>query len=107
VSLRIRPQAQQDILNRADELGEEYTPLALAFLDRVDETIRFLEQFPHIGAQPPEPLPAALDLRFFPVRRFRNYLIAFLPLPDGDGVEVVRVIDGRRDLGAIFGSDPV
>jgi plasmid stabilization system protein ParE len=45
-------------------------------------------------------LAAHPAIRFFPVRRFRNHIIVFLPL--ADGVEIVRVVDGRRDLRGMF-----
>ena len=100
MSVGIRPRAQLDILELADELGAIYPNVGRAFLNRVDETIQFLERFPQVGVEPPIPVPAEPGIRLFSVRRFRNYLIAFLPL--ADGIEVVRVIDGRRDLGRLF-----
>lgn len=102
MSVRIRPQAQIDILELADRLGEPYPNVGRALLTRVDETVQFLERFPAVGSLPPVPLPADPAVRFFPVQRFREFLIAFLPLPDGDGVEIVRVIDGRRDLASLI-----
>lgn len=81
MTVRYRPRAQLDILELADDLGSIYPDTGRSFLARVDETIQFLERFPHIGAEPPVPVPAEPGIRFFPVRRFRNYLIAFLPLP--------------------------
>jgi plasmid stabilization system protein ParE len=104
MSVRIQPRAQLDILELADELGAVYPNVGRAFLARVDvdETIRFLERFPRVGAESPVPLPVVPTIRFFSVRRFRNYLIAFRPFSDGTGVEVVRVLDGRRDVRDIF-----
>jgi len=40
------------------------------------------------------------DSRLFPVP---PWVIVYMPLPEGNGIEVVRVIHGRRDLPAIFG----
>ncbi len=100
MSVRLRPQARIDILELAERIGEDYPGAALAFLKRLDETIELLERFPRIRANAPFPLPVDPEIRFFPIKRFRNYLIAFLPLPDG--VDIIRVIDGRRDIGNIF-----
>jgi plasmid stabilization system protein ParE len=103
VSARIRPQAQQDILDLAERLGEVYPSVGAAFLGRVEETIDFLARFPGVGMEAPVPNIVDPAIRFFTVRRFQSYLIAFLPRTDG--VDVVRVIDGRRDLGEIdFGA---
>jgi toxin ParE1/3/4 len=38
-------------------------------------------------------------LRYFPVK---NYLILYRQL--ADGVEIMRVVHGSRDLGALFGT---
>ncbi len=66
----------------------------------VHETIELLERLPRLGAEPPDDQLAAAGLRFFNVKKFRNYLIAYFPLLNG--VDVVRVIDGRRELGDLF-----
>jgi plasmid stabilization system protein ParE len=100
MSVAIRPRAQLDILELADALGAIYPDVGRNFLGRVDETIQFLERFPLLGAEPPVPPPAEPTIRLFSLRHFRNFIIAFLPLEDG--IEVVRVIDGRRDLGSLF-----
>ncbi len=100
MSVCIRSRAQLDILNLADELGDIYPNVGRAFLARVDDTIQFLEQFPQLGAEPPVPVPAEPAIRLFSIRQFRNYLIAFVPL--ADGIDVVRVFDGRRELGGVF-----
>jgi toxin ParE1/3/4 len=45
-----------------------------------------------------ESIPA---LRVWPIDGFRNHLIFFHPT--NDGVEIVRVLHGARDLEALFG----
>ena len=55
--------------------------------------------------EPDEPLYA--DLRYFPVTRHRKFLAFYRPLPDG--IEVLRVLHGARDVAGIlaeeFGAD--
>ena len=46
--------------------------------------------------QPPVGIVA--DLRFWPIKRYRNYLVMYRPLDDG--VEIIRVLHGARDLAA-------
>ena len=65
----------------------------------MNETIQFLERFPTFGAEPPIP-PVNPAIRLFSIRRFRNYIVVYLPTEGGN--EVVRVLDGRRDLGGIL-----
>ena len=96
MSVHTRPRAQHDILELAERLGEIYPAVGLSFLTRVEETLQFLDQFPAVGVEAPVPDLVDSAIRFFPVRRFRSYLVAFMPV--ADGIEVLRVIDGRRDL---------
>jgi toxin ParE1/3/4 len=45
--------------------------------------------------------PALRELRLWPIRGFRKYLILYRALPDG--IEIIRVIHGARDLESLFG----
>ena len=63
-------------------------------LDTIDERCATLAQFPYIGTSRDDLLP---NLRSLPVG---TYLIFYLPLPDG--IEVVRVLAGMRDIDALF-----
>lgn len=41
-------------------------------------------------------------IRSWVVTEFTNYLIFYRELPDGSGVEILRLIHGARDLDALF-----
>lgn len=43
-----------------------------------------------------------LNIRSWVVTEFARYLIFYRELPDGSGVEILRVLHGARDLGSIF-----
>jgi toxin ParE1/3/4 len=60
----------------------------------------FLASTPGAGTQLNPPLDSIADLRFWPITRFRNYLILYKPLPDG--AEIIRVIHGARDLDKVM-----
>jgi toxin ParE1/3/4 len=51
---------------------------------------------------------AFADIRFFPISRFKKYLVFYLPI--AHGIEVVRVLHGARDIHGIlaeeFGIEP-
>ena len=55
---------------------------------------------PGIGAEFEHDHPALAGVRFFPVSRFRNYLVFYRPV--ADGIEVIRVVHGARDIDTIF-----
>lgn len=40
------------------------------------------------------------DVRSFPIHGFKNWLVFYRPTPDG--IDVIRVLHGARDLNAIF-----
>jgi toxin ParE1/3/4 len=69
-----------------------------AFIDTLDRKFHILAQRPRIGRARDE---LAEGLRSFPVGR---YVIFYLPLPEG--IEIVRVLHGARDLRAdLFDGD--
>jgi plasmid stabilization system protein ParE len=89
---------------RADLLGlERYISdrdgrlRAELILGRIEETIRMLAFMPGSG-RPRRYLNRGT--RVFPLS---PWLIVYTTLPDLDGIRVIRVIDGRRDLPTIFG----
>ena len=43
------------------------------------------------------------ELRFFPVSRFKKYLVFYRPV--AGGIEVLRVLHGARDLPSILAED--
>lgn len=89
-----RPQAEADLEDIWWHIAQDNPDAADRLLDRIDERCATLAQFPHIGTNRDELLP---DLRSIPVG---NYLIFFLPV--SDGIEVVRVLPGMRDIDALF-----
>ena len=70
---------------------------ARRLINRIKQQCKLLADFPEMGQKCDELEP---DLRSFPVE---NYII-FYRLID-DGVQIVRVISGYRDLEVIFSQD--
>ncbi len=66
-------------------------------LGRIYETIRTLAFMPGMGRPSPY---LETGTRSFAVS---PWSIFYVPLPELDGIRVVRVIDGRRDLDTLFG----
>ena len=89
-----RPQAETDLDDIWWHIAQDNPDAADRLLDTIDERCKTLAQFPYIGTSRDDLLP---NLRSLPVG---NYLIFYLPLPDG--IEVVRVLAGMRDIDAIF-----
>jgi toxin ParE1/3/4 len=53
---------------------------------------------PGIGRAWESDEPRLADVRVYPVPRFRNFLIFYRPIENG--IEVLTVVHGARDLGA-------
>ena len=88
------PAAGTDVIEAAAYIARDNFPAAIKWIDTIDEKLRLLSEFPGLGTAREE---LATALRSFPVG---NYLIFYRPL--SDGIEVVRVLHGARDLRRIF-----
>lgn len=99
-----RPRALRDIDEAAAHIQERSGPeRAIRFLRAADSTLATLAGLPGMGTryEPDEPLYA--DLRYFPIARHRNHLVFYRPLPDG--IEVLRVLHGARDIAGALAED--
>jgi toxin ParE1/3/4 len=74
------------------------TNRANAFIKKIEKTLLTLSKQPMMGRARPE---LRDNLRSFPV----NPYILFYE-PRDDGILLVRVIHGRRDIDALFNEDP-
>jgi len=85
-----RPLALQDLDELWDYIAVDNPDAADQFVDLIEEKCRLLAEFPKIGASCESLHPA---LRYLPVGK---YLIFYPPIDDG--IEIVRVLHGARDL---------
>lgn len=92
--LLIRPEAENDLEEIWWFIAQDSPDNADRFLDRIQETCLALSGFPKLGASREELIT---DLRNHPVG---NYLIFYFPLDDG--IDVVRVLHGSRDIERFF-----
>jgi toxin ParE1/3/4 len=92
-----RPLAQQDLAEIWAYIADDNPGRADVFADLLDSKFRALARQPSMGRVRSE---LGADLRSFVVGR---YVIFYLPL--SNGIEIVRVIHGARDIEAIFQND--
>jgi toxin ParE1/3/4 len=83
-----------------DQSGPER---AIRFLRAADSTFAMLAGMPGMGTryEPDEPLYA--ELRYFPITRHRKFPAFCRPLPDG--IVVLRVLHGARDIASVLGEE--
>ena len=95
-----RPAADDDVLEAALHIAHNNRDAAMRFMDAVRQTEERLLATPGMGGQAKFEHPALAGMRFHLVRGFRKYLIFYVPLDDG--IEIVRVLHGSRDLDELF-----
>ena len=88
--------AKADVLTIGRFIAEQSgnRSVALGFLDRIDAKLKFLARNPLAGEARPDLLA---DVRSFPVG---NYVIFYRP--SQNGIEVLRILHGARDIPRIF-----
>lgn len=89
-----RPRALLDLIEIWAYIAEGSVTNADTFASRIDKTFKLLARRPWIGRARPELYP---DLRSFVVA---NYVVLYLPLTNG--IDVIRVLHGARDIETIF-----
>jgi toxin ParE1/3/4 len=99
-----RHKARQDLVEifryYAREAGLR---VAQRFFAQVEATLTRLAGMPGMGTHYDLDHPALADLRFFPVSRFRMYLVFYRTVPGG--IEIVRVLHGARDIAGILAEE--
>jgi toxin ParE1/3/4 len=73
---------------------------ALRFLDAAEALFHQLASMPGIGQLYEATDPSYQDLRCFPVPKFPLHIVYYKPL--ADGIIVIRVLHGARDIDRIF-----
>lgn len=91
--LRTR-QANLDLVEIAFHIAEENPAAADRWLDLIDEKCQRLAHAPEIGRRREDLAP---HLRSFPVG---NFVIFYRPA--ADGIQLIRILHGARDLPTLF-----
>ena len=97
-----RSPAYQDLRRHALYLAAEAgARVATRFLDSAERAFLTLAKMPGMGRVRCFPHAEVGELRSWAIPGFERYLIFYRALPDG--IEVIRVIHGMRDLERLFG----
>ena len=77
--------------------------VAVHFLVYAEETLELLAKMPFLGTPRDFRSHKLRTLRMWHVKGFEDYLIFYRPIDDG--VEIFRVLHGKRDIEAIFNDE--
>ncbi len=96
-----RPRAVDDLIAIYEFIARDAPDAAERTLTSIEKQATRLRRYPRLGSRRPEIRPSTQILIE------RPYLILYETYPDSDkgpvgAVEIVRVIDGRRHLSALF-----
>lgn len=89
-----RPEAELDLFLIWEHISLENLNAADRTLDQLEAEFNLMATQPLMGRERPELAP---QLRSF---AYGHYVIFYLPLDDG--INLVRVLDGRQDVESIF-----
>ncbi|MBD2101385.1 type II toxin-antitoxin system RelE/ParE family toxin [Leptolyngbya sp. FACHB-261] len=92
-----RPLAELDLLDIWGFIADDSIDRADSFLDQMDSKLQTLARNPGLGKRQEELLPG---LRSFPIG---NYVVFYREIENG--IDVIRVLRGSRDIEAIFRQD--
>jgi toxin ParE1/3/4 len=99
----VRARARSDILSSAEYLDEHGSAeTAQRFLGATQSTFESLAKMPKLGALCAFSKPALRRIRRWPVKGFENWLIFYQPRRNG--VEIIHVIHGARDIDSLLDS---
>jgi len=97
----IRPRADRYLEDQAYYLSTKASPtVGHRFLVAAHETFSLLATQPEIGWHPRSRNPELNSLRVFRISAFKKMLVLYRPI--SEGVEVLRVIHGSRNLLALL-----
>jgi toxin ParE1/3/4 len=94
--IRRHRNVRRDLADIFVYLGRTRVSSAHRFLREAEATFQRLARSPGIGARYEPDDPLFEGVRFFPISRFKKYLIFYRSLESG--IEILRVLHGARDI---------
>jgi toxin ParE1/3/4 len=102
--IHVQPAADRDLGDQAGYLAVEAgLETALRFYDAASTTFENIARMPGIGEKRESPNPRLIGLRVWRIEGFKNHLIFYRPADDG--IEIVRILHGARDIDSILSGE--
>ena len=102
---RKRPSALRDIAETGAYIGRDSLDAEIRFYDAAEQTFAQLLEMPGLGRVWTAQVVLRTEVRVQPVRGFPNWLVFYRRTEQG--IEVIRVLHGARDVGAILADEIV
>ncbi len=91
-----REKAREDVVAITSRIARDNLSAALRVNVQIENAFELLAEMPRAGPVCGFSEAELSDLRFWPIKRFRHYLVIYRPTDNG--VEIVRVIHAARDF---------
>lgn len=98
-----RPRARQELEDIAVHIGQRRPAAARRFLQAAQKAYDLLASMPESGTLWAAEQAAFAAVCYFPIPRYPNYVIFYRPL--ADGIEVLHILHGARDLGELLSDE--
>jgi toxin ParE1/3/4 len=92
-----------DLEEQSEYIRQRSPSAALRFLKAAEAVFRQLASMPGMGERYETDNPLFQELRCFPIPKFPSHLVYYKSLRDG--IIVIRVLHGARDIDGILGQD--
>lgn len=97
----VRPAADQDMDEQAEYLAAHGSvEVGLRFYRAAEDAFQLLSRRPKLGRVVEFGSPYLTGVRVFPLKSFPAHLVFYRPVEDG--IEIIRVQHGARDLETLF-----
>ncbi len=97
------PHARSDLVEIASLIAHDKKSAAMRFLDAAEITFKALARSPELGLRGEFRSAHLADIQRSRMNGFENYLIFYRAT--ADGIQVVRILHGARDIEAIFNDE--
>lgn len=98
----IRPQAEDDLDEYAENIAKDNIGAALKIYDAAEKTYQQLAELQTMGEEYISVNPLLKNVRFFPIKGYKKYLVFYIPYDKH--IEIVRVLNTSRNIKKILGT---
>jgi toxin ParE1/3/4 len=99
--LLVNSRARADVERIASHIAKDHVRAAIGFILAAKAAFERLAEIPGLGPEWEPRIAKYPDLRFWPITRYRNYLVLYRPI--AGGVRILRVMHGARDVNRVLG----
>jgi toxin ParE1/3/4 len=86
--------ATEDIINILNYISTENPTAAIKLIDKIDESIKMLADFPFMGTTPND---TYLRNKKYRLLIIDNYIVFYIPTDETKEVEIIRVLSSKQN----------